>query len=66
MDHNIDPWRTSLVISHQLDLNNFIRHHALSPDLQPVLYTAKSIPILGCQLPQEYIVGDSVKGFAKV
>ncbi|RMC21667.1 hypothetical protein DUI87_02535 [Hirundo rustica rustica] len=43
-------------------------HHSLGPAIQPVPNPAKSAPVqaMGCQLIQEYAVGDSVKGLAEI
>lgn len=45
-----------------------IHHHSLGLAVQPVLNPAKGAPVqaVGCQLCQEYAVGDDVKGFAEV
>ncbi|RMC09948.1 hypothetical protein DUI87_12735 [Hirundo rustica rustica] len=45
-----------------------IHCHSLGPAIQPVPNSAKSAPVqaMGCQLIQEYAVGDSVKGLAEI
>ncbi|RMC19616.1 hypothetical protein DUI87_03176 [Hirundo rustica rustica] len=45
-----------------------IHHHSLGPAVQSVPNPAKSAPVqdTGCQLIQEYAVGDSVKGLAEI
>ncbi|RMC20709.1 hypothetical protein DUI87_01561 [Hirundo rustica rustica] len=45
-----------------------VHHHSLGPAIQPVHNSAKSAPVqaMGCQLIQEYAVGDSVKSLAEV
>ncbi|RMC09674.1 hypothetical protein DUI87_13460 [Hirundo rustica rustica] len=45
-----------------------IHHHSLGLAIQTVLNPAKSAPVkaVGCQLFQEYAVGDSVQGLAEV
>ncbi|XP_075582172.1 cyclin-dependent kinase 7 isoform X1 [Pelecanus crispus] len=47
---------------------NSIHHYSLGSATQPVFYPAKSTPVqaMSCQLPKEYVMGDCVKGFAKV
>ena len=47
---------------------NSIHHHSLGLALQPVLYSAKSVPVqaMSYQLLQGNILGDSVKGFTEV
>ncbi|KAJ7414060.1 hypothetical protein BTVI_41742 [Pitangus sulphuratus] len=66
---NTDPWETSLVSSCQLDASH---SPSLSgPAIQPVLNPDKNVPVqvMGCQLFQEYAVGNStllgIKGFAE-
>ncbi|RMC09604.1 hypothetical protein DUI87_13390 [Hirundo rustica rustica] len=45
-----------------------IHQYSLGPAIQPVPNPAKSAPVqaMGCQLIQEYAVGDSVKGLAEI
>ncbi|KAK4821571.1 LOW QUALITY PROTEIN: hypothetical protein QYF61_023478 [Mycteria americana] len=47
---------------------NSIHHHSLGPDIQPVLYPAKSTPVqaTSSQFLQENAVGNRVKGFTEV
>ncbi|RMC19694.1 hypothetical protein DUI87_03258 [Hirundo rustica rustica] len=45
-----------------------VHHHSLGPAVQSVPNPAKSAPVqaMGCQLIQEYAVGDSIKGLAEI
>ncbi|RMC20150.1 hypothetical protein DUI87_00996 [Hirundo rustica rustica] len=45
-----------------------VHHHSMDPAIKPVPNPAKSAPVqaVGCQLIQEYAVGDSVKGLAEI
>ena len=65
MGPSTELWGTPLLTGHQLDLTLITNFLWAEPSGQ---FLAKSVPVqaMGCQIPRENTVGDSIKGFAEV